>query len=626
MLRCFRFLWVAFQFESICAEETDDGILKALERLPKSLPETFDRILGKLNQGKESNPKTCQKLFELVAGAQRPLALEELREAYSVDTGNTNWDPKMIVNDIVRLLDRCKSLLVIDEEQFTVHFTHHSVLEYLVYTPGDIASPLDSFKVTMSDADDQLGQICVTYLCYDVFDRSVVRVAPEREAIRIDASAIVARVDGNLTSVVASKLAQKFLRHRTVEGTDIRRVLEKIVQEQPDTREVCQYHFHAYAQEFWLLHTKHMDKRLRDPVHSLFGRLLNSDARSVEWPWGSGEEFRITDITAQPMSHLPAIKWIVQNDHVTLLKRILTHTEGNEQLISDLVMDLLKGLPNGFESHWGIYSALMEWAMSMNAYDPPIYLRGLLMKEAPLYGKLTNGRTLLQEAVSQGSSDHVRLLLEHGADVNAEGGALDQAFQRGFGEDMVKILLDSGAHVNARREGEPPLMVAVTYATEEAVEMLLDAGADLDAQSDLGNAIQRASAKGHDRVVRLLLDRGADMSASSKIYDSALAAAAQFGHSHVVLLLLGRGAGKLSAKVSTAIEVAREVLLTEPLIRSEESRFERMIQILESSLAGKQFGPDDWKDDENASERNIVPTKRIPQKAVYEGWPSHLKR
>lgn len=553
--------------------------------------------------------------------------MEELREAYSVDTGYTSWDPKKIVNDIVRLLDRCKSLLVIDEEQLTVHFTHHSVLKYLIYTytPGDMASPLDDFKFEMPTADHRLGQICVTYLSYDVFDKSVVRVAPGREAVRIDPSAIVARVDGNLPSTIASKLALKLLRHRTIEGTDIRRVLEKIVQEQPDTRDVYQYHFHAYAQEFWLVHTKIMDQRQRDLTHSLFGGLLNSSARSVKWPWGSGEEFRITDIAAQPMSHLQAIRWIVQNDHVTLLKRILTHAGDNKQL-AEVVFDLLKGLPNGLESHWELYSALMEWAISRNAYSPPTYLRGLLMKGAPVYGTLASGRTLIQEAVSRGSLDHVRLLLEHGADVNAEGGALDEAFHQGFGEDKIRILLESGAHVNARRGREPPLMEAVTYASAEAIDMLLDAGADLHAQSDLGNALQAASAQGRDDFVRLLLDRGADMNASSKIYDSALAAAAQSGHSHVVLLLLGRGAGKLSAKVSTAIEAARKVLLSERLNFLEEPQWERVIQILESSLAGKQFGPDDWKDDEKASERNIGPTESVPQKAVYEGWPSHLKR
>jgi hypothetical protein len=44
--------------------------------------------------------------------------------------------------------------------------------------------------------------------------------------------------------------------------------------------------------------------------------------------------------------------------------------------------------------------------------------------------------------------------------------------------------------------------------------MLLDKGADVNAQGgDYGNALQAASAGGHEAVVKLLLDKGADVNA-----------------------------------------------------------------------------------------------------------------
>ncbi|KAI1584776.1 ankyrin repeat domain containing protein [Pyrenophora tritici-repentis] len=44
--------------------------------------------------------------------------------------------------------------------------------------------------------------------------------------------------------------------------------------------------------------------------------------------------------------------------------------------------------------------------------------------------------------------------------------------------------------------------------------MLLDAGADVNAQGgDYGNALQAASAEGHEQVVKMLLDAGADVNA-----------------------------------------------------------------------------------------------------------------
>jgi ankyrin repeat protein len=44
------------------------------------------------------------------------------------------------------------------------------------------------------------------------------------------------------------------------------------------------------------------------------------------------------------------------------------------------------------------------------------------------------------------------------------------------------------------------------------VKLLLDKGADVNAQGGFyGNALQAASCRGHKQVVKLLLDKGADV-------------------------------------------------------------------------------------------------------------------
>ena len=49
---------------------------------------------------------------------------------------------------------------------------------------------------------------------------------------------------------------------------------------------------------------------------------------------------------------------------------------------------------------------------------------------------------------------------------------------------------------------------------EAVIKLLLDNGADINAQGGFyGNALQIASAGGHKAVVKLLLDRGADVNA-----------------------------------------------------------------------------------------------------------------
>ena len=78
---------------------------------------------------------------------------------------------------------------------------------------------------------------------------------------------------------------------------------------------------------------------------------------------------------------------------------------------------------------------------------------------------------------------------------------------------------------------------------EKVVQMLLDQGADVNAQGgEYGNALQAASVKGHEKVVQMLLDQGADVNAQGGNYGNALQAASVGGHEKVVQMLLDQGA------------------------------------------------------------------------------------
>ncbi|SLM38546.1 vegetative incompatibility protein het-e-1 [Lasallia pustulata] len=53
---------------------------------------------------------------------------------------------------------------------------------------------------------------------------------------------------------------------------------------------------------------------------------------------------------------------------------------------------------------------------------------------------------------------------------------------------------------------------------DQVVQMLLDKGADVNAQGGMyGNALQAASSRDHDQVVQMLLDKGADVNAQGGI-------------------------------------------------------------------------------------------------------------
>ena len=111
-------------------------------------------------------------------------------------------------------------------------------------------------------------------------------------------------------------------------------------------------------------------------------------------------------------------------------------------------------------------------------------------------------------------------------------------------EALVGLLLDKGAEVNAQggRYGNA-LQAASRGGHKQVVKMLLDKDADVNAQGgEYGNALQAASLRGHEQVVKMLLNKDADVNAQGGYYGNALQAASEGGHEQVVKMLLNAGA------------------------------------------------------------------------------------
>lgn len=82
------------------------------------------------------------------------------------------------------------------------------------------------------------------------------------------------------------------------------------------------------------------------------------------------------------------------------------------------------------------------------------------------------------------------------------------------------------------------LQIASTHCNENVVKMLLDAGADVNAQGgEYGNALQAALYRDNEKVVKKLLSAGADVNAQGGKYGSILRAAS-YGGDEVLKLLL----------------------------------------------------------------------------------------
>jgi ankyrin repeat protein len=158
----------------------------------------------------------------------------------------------------------------------------------------------------------------------------------------------------------------------------------------------------------------------------------------------------------------------------------------------------------------------------------------------------------LYAAAKSGDIEGAKRLLEANADVNAYfpgeeyGNVLQVASYMGH-EAVVRLLLEKGAEVNAQGGIYGNALQAASHVGHEAVvRLLLEKGADVNAEGGcFGNALQAASL-GHEAVVRLLLEKGAEVNAQGGYYGNALNAASKNKHRAVVRLLVENGAKKPS--------------------------------------------------------------------------------
>ncbi|KAF3935762.1 Ankyrin-1 [Dactylella cylindrospora] len=157
-----------------------------------------------------------------------------------------------------------------------------------------------------------------------------------------------------------------------------------------------------------------------------------------------------------------------------------------------------------------------------------------------------DGDTALLHAAREGHRGAVELLINKGADVNAQGGshssALRAAAEKGH-DKIVGMLLSNGAEVNTQEDGyDDALHLASAKGHDKIVEMLLSKGADINARGNgYHTPLQRASDGGHYNIVELLLSKGADFRMDDK-GESALKEASRAGHDKVVELLISKGA------------------------------------------------------------------------------------
>lgn len=153
------------------------------------------------------------------------------------------------------------------------------------------------------------------------------------------------------------------------------------------------------------------------------------------------------------------------------------------------------------------------------------------------------GKTLLLSSAGVVAAETLRVLVDAGADVNAQdlkGNAPLHGAAFGGNEAGVDLLLEAGAAVDVvDAEGFSPLHWAARNGHEGVVRRLLEAGANPCTRSSEGHEpLLFAALFGQVGTCRVLLDAGADPFAAAAFDATPFSAARQGGHGEVLELFL----------------------------------------------------------------------------------------
>ncbi|KAJ9149081.1 Zinc finger, ZZ-type [Pleurostoma richardsiae] len=612
------FRWAFCQIETLRECDTIGEIKRTLDTLPKTLDETYERILA--DMFKQSAEKAWAILVWLLFSA-RPLTLEELAEAAVARPDTIPVDPDDRLIESTEILRICRSLITVskddtdyygmDCEEFSlVHFAHFSVKEYLVSERSKL------FCASAETAHEFIASSCIRILLHLDFSD-----------VNFDVSEASSQWDLFHDLLHKYPLFGYAAEHWTTHSVQIKnnivfrgRILDDLLR-LFDRGSSCFLNWlRVYDPGMsppWFFCTE-ATQTVASPLfyasrlglHEVAERLLQSGADVNELSKGYGTPLHgaskygcceTVKILLRHGANVDAVARLYGGETKSALE---VAAGGCHEDVVRLLLRANAHKPADQCRFWRYSLALQATLRPWWADDGLDRIVEVLIKHgADVNARDRGGDTTLAIASYRGSVRAVRLLLNNGADLNAPGGkeycsALDAAV-RGRSLNVFKLLLARGAnpHMTGGRYGSilqsaislrpedyemsPRDLLAglgAVYDDEEdhdeeenhdeeftlhILSQIIDLGVDVNIHGggshSEGPALEMASERGYEDMVRLLVARGADVNLESST-GSPLPVAAAAGRHQIVQILLDHGAD-VNAQITrygTALQAAAE--------------------------------------------------------------------
>jgi ankyrin repeat protein len=520
----YRFRWVFCQLE-VLRDCFPVNIRRTLDQLPKSLDETYVRVLSQIP---EVNQAHAHRMLQCLTVAVRPLYVEELAELLAFDFDAAEGEiPKYraawrLGDQTQAVLATCSSLVTIIRDTWgrqVVQFSHFSVKEFLIsnrLTPslGDISR----YHICPISAHTILTQACLGLLLHldDHVDKETIKRFP-----------------------LIEYAARHWVEHARFED-----VASRVKGGMETLFEPGKPHFAAWI-DIYDLDTPILSRRFLDLEIS-----PESKPNPLYYSAFCGFYDLVQDLAVKYPQSVNAVYGqygfpllaALSKDHGKIAELLLKHGANVDARETTGETILLKVLSQPQHNLVNIVKFLLKHGADVNARD------GLL-------------RSSLHLAEDSGQLQLARILLEHNANANFQNDdgkaplhLLSQHLGHSEGDILrhALLLLKHAAEVDIRdKDNKTPLHLAIQCERFKLAGILLEHGADATAENNLGETplhILSGSRITNDsegdvlNLVRHLLKLGAKVNGRDKDEETPLHLAIRRDQLKLAGILLEHGA------------------------------------------------------------------------------------
>jgi len=422
------------QFYSLSKCLSPSDIRNALSSLPRTLDETYERIL--VNIPIEFQSKAINALKWIIYGDDE-ITLEMLADAIAI---NHKADPPFNLGDRLldpsQLLEILPGLITTEGPRNSVQIAHFSVVEYLE-SARIVDGPANVFHFEQSKAI-----ISIIKGCFDILKSYMHPI--NQQLLGDDArefSPLEKHANWNWYFYVESL--------STPIDPEISRLVVNFV---TNMKTIQQRHHYTLPRTVW---SEAIVKRPGKPLDNcLYTACYNRAPNIARIFLDAG-----ADVNFQGGRLGSPLQVAARRDMLEMVRMMLDAGADVNSKAGELGTALQLAARAG---HLGIVTSLLDAGANIN-----------------LSGERFG--TPLGDAAARNNIETVQLLLDAGADVNSQAGERGTALYIATAEghlEIVKLLLDRGADVNLRGgKYGTALQAAQEYKDEQVVDMLLKAGA-----------------------------------------------------------------------------------------------------------------------------------------------------